>query len=110
MDVIERQLLKAACDRQRCLPVHSVALVDGGGDDNRALGKAEADGEAAASSSGLCVGGGELFGLEKPWLSAADLNCKVNGASMDASSILDVRKSLIYPVFLASLVPSSVNE
>ncbi|KAL5105866.1 Mitogen-activated protein kinase kinase kinase 12 [Taenia crassiceps] len=89
VDVIERQLLKAACDRQWCLPVHSVALVDGGGDDNRALGKAKADCGVAAASSGLCVGGGDLFGLEKPWLSAADLNCKANGASMDASSILD---------------------
>nr|CDS22203.1 mitogen activated protein kinase kinase kinase [Echinococcus granulosus] len=92
VDVIKRQLLKAACDRQRCLPVHSVALFDGG-DDNRSLGRAEVDGGATATSSGFCGGGGsggrELFGLEKPWLSAADLRFKVNGASMDASSILD---------------------
>ncbi|KAM3182954.1 hypothetical protein ACTXT7_011307 [Hymenolepis weldensis] len=75
VDVIERQLLKAACDRQRCLPVHSVAFVT---HDKR-------DGSASTDSDV----GSDQYGVEKPWLSAADLNSKVNGLSMETSSILD---------------------
>ncbi|KAM7534608.1 hypothetical protein Aperf_G00000107131 [Anoplocephala perfoliata] len=72
VDVIERQLLWAASDRKRCLPVHSIALV---------VHDAQADNKEGDASVD-CDG-------ERPWLSAADLNCKVNGVSMDASSILD---------------------
>lgn len=81
VDVIERRLLQAASNRQRCLPVHSVALIDG-------------TEERATAQIGLRIGeAGGSDSLDKPWLSATDLNSKVNGVSMEASSILDVSDS-----------------
>ena len=80
VDVIERRLQQAASDRQRCLPVHSVAFIDSA----EGMVNAQADLKVGETTP---IG---LFGLYKPWLSATDLGAKVNGASMDASSILDV--------------------
>lgn len=77
VDVIERRLLRAACDRQRCPPIHSVAFFP----------HKKADENNSTDSDQ----GSENFGHEKPWLSAADAISNVNDLSMEASSILDVR-------------------
>nr|CDS32911.1 mitogen activated protein kinase kinase kinase [Hymenolepis microstoma] len=75
VDVIEQKLLRAACDRYRCLPVHSMAIVTH-------------DKRASNTSTDSEVGSYQ-YGAEKPWLSTTDLNSKINELSIDTSSILD---------------------
>ncbi|VDO04269.1 unnamed protein product [Rodentolepis nana] len=75
VDVIEQQILRAACDRHRCLPVHSIAIVTH-------------DKRTSDTSNDSYVDSYQ-YGADKPWLSAVDLSSKINDLSIDTSSILD---------------------